>query len=304
MNINNKYKNMMFLDADAGGGDGGGGEAIAGTGEISRGAAAMEPVAKQGTGERPLPAPKAPASSGPNAAPTEGAAPSPEPTPAAGGFDAEKFAKTFADSIAPVLQKGAEPAAPKMTPEEARKLLNTWEPDDDWYAKFGNLETQKDAVAMMRDALIRQADTLAQFRMNDALEKLRGEFMPHIQAMQQWADQQRDDRFVTKYPQLGDEKLRPLVIAVSEDLARQGKKFNSEAEAFAALANGVESVIKVNNPDFKLTEASSNGGGQSQSGQPSRSLPVTSPGASGGTGRQEGGGKKAEPRRGMAIFQS
>jgi hypothetical protein len=95
--------------------------------------------------------------------------------------------------------------------------------------------------------------------------------------------------------------MQPLVKAIAQDFVDRGQTFKSEQELFKALAGGVEAVLKVNNPEFKLETATSTNGSETTKGRNPRSLPVTSPGGSGGTGRREGGPKPEKPR-GMAIF--
>src|SRR5262245_18610370 len=115
-----KY-NMMFFAPDEGGVDGGG--------DTSASAAAFE-APKQTAGEPTPPSP------GPGGAETTPAAETVEPT----GFDAAKFAKEFGDTLGqrlePILRR--PPEQPQMTPEEARRLLRVWEPDDAWYAQYDN----------------------------------------------------------------------------------------------------------------------------------------------------------------------
>jgi hypothetical protein len=295
--MNIKYK-MKFFAPDEGGGEGGGGDAIASSGgEISRGDAAFEPVVKQTTGDKPLPGKKEHAEGVPTheGTPTE---------PSGSGFDASKFAKEFGDTLGttlkPILEKATtEPEVP-MTPEEARRILNVWEPDEQWYAQYDNLETRGDAVQAMRDGLVRQADTIAQFRMREMVDALRQEVMPHLTSATQTANQAREERFKVQFPQLKETALQPLIKAVAQDLVDRQQTFQSEPELFKALAGGVEAVLKVNNPDFKL-ETTNGGGQQIQQGRSGRSLPVTTPGGGGGTGRREGGSKPEKPK-GMAIF--
>jgi len=292
----NTYENkMLFLAPDMGGGEGSpGGDAgsVAGTGEVSRGAEVFEAPPKQTTGDHEPPPSKGtpPMGTPPVSAPSG-------PAPAAGAppFDASKFAQEFGSVIGDAL---ARRDTPPMTQEEARRMLNYWEPDDAWFAQYDNLDTRKDAVFGMRDAMIRQADTLSQMRMKEMINALRDEFMPHIQAAQAMSVKQRDDRFLGAYPQLNNPGLRPLIKAVADDLASQGKRFDSEEEAFTALAGGVEAVIKVNNPDFKL-EAVSNDG--QPTGRTAGRIPTTTPGSGGGTGRREGVAEPPKPR-GLAIF--
>jgi hypothetical protein len=291
---NNKYKSKMFFAPDEGGGEGG--ESVAGTGEMTRGAAAFEPVTKSTTGDKPLPESKP--GEHVEGAGVEGTEPATQ-----SGFDASKFAKEFGDTLGttlkPILEQ-RQVAEPQMTPEEAKKLLNVWEPDEQWYARYDNLESRAEAVSEMRDGLVKQADTIAQFRMREMIDQFKAEVMPHLNTVTQTANQQREERFAGMYPQLKEPALQPLIKAVAQDFVDNGKTFKTEQELFKALAGGVEAVLKVNNPDFKLE--TTNGGGQQQTeGRSNRSLPVTTPGGGGGTGRREGSNKEAKPR-GLAIF--
>lgn len=285
---------MMFLAGETGEGGGGGPASDVG---LTRGAQAFEPTPKTSAGEQPLPTKP---SEGPKGAETPS-----EPEPGAQpAFDPAKFAETFGtklgDVLKPVIEQVQTPAEPQMTPEEARRILNVWEPDDNWYAQYDNLETRKDAVASMRDALITQADTLAQMRMREMIDAFKQEILPGIQNVQQTANQQREERFHSTYPLLAKPELRPLVDAIATDLHSRGQTFKTETEVFKAIANGVEAVLKVNNPEFKL-ETAETGGGQQTNDRGGRQLPVTTPGGGGGTGRRESGQKPAKPR-GIAIF--
>ena len=292
---------MKFFDAESGGGEGGGDAAPSGDAGMSPGMTAFEPVPKTQTTEKELPVTKpskVPAQNEPERA--EGAPP--EETPPASGFDASKFAKEFGATLSETLKPVIERTQPeeKMTPEEARKILNVWEPDDNWYKMYDNLETRADAMNQMRDGLIRQADTLNQLRTREMIDALRQEIMPGLETVSKTANQQREERFKTTYPQLSHDAMQPLIRSIAQDMVDKGKTFTSEAELFKALASGVEAVIKVNNPEFKLT-AAENGSRQETTGRGGRQLPVTTPGGGGGTGRRESSSKGEKPR-GLAIF--
>lgn len=306
----NKYKNMMFFAPDEGGGEGGGGgdrgaaegaAAGAGGGEMTRGEAVFDPIPKTTTGDRPLPGKKTeakPVSSSPEGAETTEAA----PVKPSGEFDASKFAKEFGDTLSSTLKPILERTQPEkeMSQEEARKLLNYWDPDENWYKSFDNLETRNEAIGQMRDALVKQADTLAQFRMREMIDALREEIMPGLKTVSETANAQREERFNTQFPQLAKPELKPLIKSIAQDFVDNKKTFKSEGELFKALANGVEAVFKVSNPDFKL-ETTNNGGDQQSADRGGRQLPVTTPGGGGGTGRRESTTKTDKPR-GLAIF--
>lgn len=286
-----KYK-MMFFQGDAGGAAGGGDGGAAPGGGESLGGAAFVPPAKSGPGDRPLPPdklddkiaghdPQVPAQDEP------------------GQFDPSKFAKEFGQSVAESLKTtvGA-PREPEMSKEEAAKLLNIWNPDDAWYASYDNLETRKTAVEQMRDGLIRQADTIAQLRMQEALDSLREEYAPKLSMIEEQTTRQREERFHGSFPQLKNPGLQPLISAVTEDLVKQGKTFTTEGEMFKAVADGVAAVIKVTNPEFTLETAGST---PANTGRNTNTIPVTTPGAGGGTGRSTGAAKDTA-KRGLSIF--
>lgn len=288
---------MMFFQGDAGGGAGGGeagGGEAAGGGE-SLGGAAFTPPAKMG-GDRPLPPDKLDkkiAGHDPQVPAHD------EPKPP--GFDPSAFAKEFGASVAESLKSTvAAPAAPPMTKEEASRILNVWEPDDNWYTQYDNLQTRKDAIASMRDGLIRQADTIAQLRMQEELSKLREEYAPKLSLIEEHTNQQREGRFHESYPQLKNPGLQPLINAVTEDLVKQGKTFTSESEMFKAVANGVAAVIKVTNPEFNIEETA--GSIPANIGRNNNQIPVTTPGAGGGTGRTTAA-PKGQSKRGLSVFE-
>jgi hypothetical protein len=136
----------MFLEGDDGGGFGGDGGADGG--DVSHGAAVFE-------GE--------PASSG------QGEPQTREPAPSSPTVDARALAHEFGSVIGQHFQPQQAPPR-QITPEEARKLLNVWEPSNEWLAKYDNLETRTSALAELRDGLIRQADTIAQYRMREMMD--------------------------------------------------------------------------------------------------------------------------------------
>jgi hypothetical protein len=280
-----KYR-MMFFEGEGGGG-GGGGESLGGS--------VFTPPAGGDTGGRPLPPDKLDgkiAGHDPQKVAAQG-----EPKPE--GFDPSKFAKEFGQTVAESLKGVAAPAAPPMTKEEASKILNVWNPDDAWYARYDNLETRKDAVAEMRDGLIRQADTIAQLRMQEELQKLRDEYAPQMTMIEEQHNAQREQRFHGTFPQLKNPGLQPLISAVTEDLIKQGKSFTSESEMFKAVADGVAAVIKVTNPEFTLETA---GSSPASDGRNNNQIPVTTPGAGGGTGRSTSA-PKGPTKRGLAVFE-
>jgi hypothetical protein len=278
--MDDKKHRMMFLAEDGGDGSlGGGGEA-----DTSRGTAVFDEPAQ----ERPVQAPE-----GPQTALGE------RSEPQAPVLDARAFANEFGQ----VIGQHFQPPPKEMTVEEAKRLLNVWEPTKEWLAKYDNLETRDQAIAEQRDGLIRQADTIMQYRMREMMAQMQQVYGPVVQHMQQEQARAGEARFKESYPELAHDELRPLMFAVSQNLLAQRVQFRSEEELFHAIASGVEAVIKVSNPEFKLN----NGGGGTPTSIKRKSgpmaaaggIPVTTPGSGGGAGPKGQGPPKP---RGLAIF--
>lgn len=218
--------------------------------------------------------------------------------PAVSQFDPKAIATEFATVLDERDQKRQQAQPKTYTPEEiaeARKALKFWEPDDAFITEFGNLETQKVAFGKLRDGLMAQNMEIVKALLEQERQQWRQQFEPVQKMLSQREEQERESRFYDGYPTLKEPKLKPVLTAVGTQLAQQGA-FNgkTEEEAFAILAQGVESVLQVSNPEFKLSGAS---GGSSSAPRNSNSIPVTSSGNGGGaggvgTGGGDGGGHK------------
>jgi hypothetical protein len=277
------YKNrLMFMEGDAGGGFGGDGGSDAGAGtDVSRGTAVFE-------GES-----------------AEPHAPEPQQerqqVPAAPQVNARELAAEFGQ----VIGQHFQPPRKELSQEEAKRLLNFWEPTKEWLAKYDNIETREQAIAEQRDGLMKQADTIMRYRMGEMQRMMEERYSPVVTYMQQQEAQAGEQRFAQAFPQLNKVELRPLLFSVAQSMLASGAQFRGEPELFTAIARGVESVIKVSNPQFSL-EANGNGGRGvavpqvgKRTGPTAGSIPVTTPGA-GGSGGAKGTGPPKP--RGLAIF--
>jgi hypothetical protein len=272
-----KHK-CLFWDADDGG-DGGG----MATEESSRGLDVFE---GDGPAAKPEAAPEPPEREREARAPT---------------VDAGELAERFGHVIGQHFK-----APPKeITVEEAKRLLNVWEPTKEWLARYDNLETRDQAIAEQRDGLIRQADTIMRYRMNEMQQAMEQRYGPVIGYMQQQEAAAGEHRFSQTFPQLNHQSLRPLLFSVAQSILASGTRFSGERELFTAIARGVESVIKVSNPQFSLESNGTNGQGAAvpqtrKTGHTPGAIPVTTPGSGGGGGGQKGTGPPKP--RGLAIF--
>lgn len=213
-------------------------------------------------------------------------------------------ARALASEFGQVIGQQFRPPPKEMSVEEAKRLLNVWEPSKEWLAKYDNLESREQAIAEMRDGVIRHSDTITQYRMREMMDRIQQAYGPVVEHMQMEQARAGEGRFKEAYPELAVEGVRPLLYAVSQNLLGQGVQFRSEREMFQAIASGVEAVIKVSNPEFKLNGG--NGGGtpttatkRKQGPAAVGGIPVTTPGSGGGGGSKATGPPKP---RGLAIF--
>lgn len=181
-----------------------------------------------------------------------------ETTPAAApAFDAAAMASAFAGALK---ESGYVPPQPQqqkvLTPEEAKKLLNVWEPDDAFVQEFGNLDTQKAAFGKMRDFFIKQADTITQLRMQEFQQQMESRYAPVQQYVTEQQAVSRETRFNTSFPDLAKPELKPLLGSVIQGLAAQGALDpKDEGKTFKTIASAMEKVIQTQNPNFKLSPA-------------------------------------------------
>lgn len=211
----------------------------------------------------------------------DGAAPPSKPF-----VDADELAAKFAQHLGQHFKPPQidEPKQ-KLSPEEARKLLNVWEPDDKWYQDFDNLDTRKAAVGAMRDGMFKQFDTIMQARIKEAVEQLGGRLAPIETHYNRAESEAMRGRFSKSYPELAGEELFPIIQAVGQQLQASGARFKTEKEMFDAVATGVAATVQKFNPGFKL------GGTPKTKPGSGRSMSTTSSGGGGGGG---GGGGSSD----------
>ena len=270
--IKTKY-NKMFLAPE---GDEGGG------GEVSRGVAA--------TGE--------------GVPPSEPAAGGDSPAAPAGMVNAKELAAELGDVLrgfskepqTPTQQKEVAKALEELTPEERTKMFKVLSIDENYLRDFDNLDTKKSALEKLRDSILESTDGMTQYRLNGIMKQIEELVSPALSFVTEQKEQQLAADMVKSYPGLGDEKLEPVVEAVKLNLSKQGKRFDTAKELYAAIAKGVEEVIQVHNPQFKIS-AGSNPAARKPSG---RSIPVTSTGSDSGAASD---GNTPPTKRGVAVFQ-
>lgn len=221
-------------------------------------------------------------------------------TPPTTTVDAAALAKEFGTVLSEHFKK-EEPPTKKiddLTPEEAKKLLNVWEPTKEWQTKFDNLETREAALAEMRDGVVKHTDTITQYRVREAMTGMNAKIDPVLAFIQSQQNEQAETRLKTRFPDLAKPGMDDLISAVSAGLIKQGKKYEKEDDLFGDIAKGVEKVIQIHDPKFKLSTGSNPE--IKPKTKPANAIPVTTSGSGGGTGG--GGGEGPAKPRGIAIF--
>ena len=223
-------------------------------------------------------------------------------TPPTTTVDAKELAKEFGDVLSEHFKPTTkeEPKVDKLTTEEAEKLLNVWKPTKEWIAKFGNLETQEEALKEMRDGMVKHTDTISQYRLRELQTEMEKKYEPVLTYMAEVKERETKERFDKAYPQLSDPALGGLLESVTTKLKEAGKKYSDEKLLFDDIAKGVEAVIKVTSPEFKLSAGSTPAEKKPRS-QTSGGIPVTTPGAGGGSAAKTTATSKP---RGLAIWDS
>jgi len=180
------------------------------------------------------------------------------------------------DILSRVIPAGGAPETKQpekqYTPEEIEKILNVWKPDASFLKKMGFAEPtaeQLAAIHEMRDALVRQANTMSEARIQQLLTEREAE----IQELRSYVSEQRAEAttkaFYTANPEL--EQYEEVVEAVSAKLESQGFKAPTQTKVFEEIAKNTHEVLKRMNVKVDKTKpakpagtrmASLAGGGQ------------------------------------------
>jgi hypothetical protein len=220
------------------------------------------------------------------AQPGEGNPPS-NAAPAVPSFDPRAIAQELGNVLTEH-QKQNESQRPK-TPEEIvalKKELRIWDPTDEWLTKFDNMDTRKAAITEMRDGLFGQAFEAARRYYAEREEAILSRMSPLEQHYQKAANEQIMSGIYQGAPEL--KQYQPVVDRVIAHLQISGQRFNSVADLTTAIRKGVEEVVAIGTPGFKLSpEQTTNKPG---------SIPATSSGSGGGGGRQTNSASAGKPR--------
>lgn len=213
-------------------------------------------------------------------------------------FTPDDLASAIAKAF-PQVQGGGQPQQTKqLTPEELRKQLKYWEPDDNWFKDFGDLDKQKDAVLGMRDGIFAHAFEVAKAMIQQEM----GPLKQQLGGFQSWQQEQQNAKLVegfnTSFKQLATPELAQLREMVTAHLVQQGATFKTTGEMYKAIADNMSAVIKQHKPDFVLDTSS--GGSTPPKANPNAIKPAPKRGGGGG-GSNGGGGEGDRSGRPLAV---
>ncbi len=181
---------------------------------------------------------------------------------ASSGLSKDDVSEILKGAFAQMPQQTAAPSTtpePQMSQEDFEKAFNVYKASPELLAQLRSEDPKiaLQAVHALRDGIIRQAMTMAEYRVQQHLEKLLGEHVAPLQSYvtEQQATSFRND-FFKKNPEL--EKYESLVDAVSVKLEKSGWKGKTRDEVFKKYAEETNTIVK------QLLAAGGQNGGQAQ----------------------------------------
>lgn len=135
-------------------------------------------------------------------------------------------------------------AAPQLSQEDYNRMFNVWQPDAGLVAQLRDEDPAKAIQAMvaLRDGLVRQALTMADFRIRQMVDGMQKD---HIAPMQQFMEEAREEKYRNEFFDKHAD-LRPyeeIADAVSAKLIGNGLK-GTKDHVFSEIAKATRAVVK------------------------------------------------------------
>ena len=218
-------------------------------------------------------------------------------------------------NVLPAATRQAQPAtavaAPReLTPEEFDRTFNVFKPSDRLLADMRSDDPAKALAAIyeLRDGLIRQSMTMAEYRIKQYIDNLSSEFKASVEPLQTYVSESqarsfRDD-FFKEHPDL--EPYETIVDAISTKLSAVGYQGKSRKEVMDRFATDTQTVV---DSLLKAGKVATNGnGGAAETGSKTTAtsrggkMAALSGGGQGGGSRPTAGAGAVKGPAGIEIF--
>ena len=209
-------------------------------------------------------------------------------------FDSAAIGKSIAAELVPALQPVEQPkTVDDLTDAEKAEMLNRMQFNEDFvqqmfgtYDEPAEKEQQIQALNQLRQGVVNEAATIAQYLVQQQQEKLASQLAPILQGYQEQQATETEKSFYNKYAALDNEQYRQLTKVSATNVQQSGKQFASAEDYYQEIAAQSEELIKQTVPTFSLSSAST----------PTKTTQTTTPatqqiggqGGSGGAPRTQG----------------
>jgi len=236
--------------------------------------------------------------------PTEGQQPAAEPAQTPDGQQqappnqmhlSEESINQLANKLQPQQQAQPQQQQP-LTQEEFDKTFNIVRPTkDQWEALRGEDEAAAlSALTNMLHGTSKQAVTLAQYALQQEVQKLTQQFAPALQYAQAQEMERMKGEFFEQYPDL--KGYEPLLTEIRDRLVAQGTQFPDKATAFKTVAEEAKKVLA------KLPGAQAAGQPGAQPQQRAGTMPALSGKGNVGAGDRPPSGSNSKEARVKSLF--
>ena len=179
-------------------------------------------------------------------------------------FDPTAIGMSIAAELAPALQPAEQPkTVDDLTESEKAEMLNRMQFNEDFvqqmfgtYDEPAEKEQQLQALDALRQGVVNEAATIAQYLVQQQQEQLTQQLAPILQTYQQQQSVQSEKSFYDNYKALDNDNYRELTKMVATNVQKSGKEFASAEEYYQEIAAQSEAMIKQTVPTFSLNGAS------------------------------------------------
>lgn len=179
-------------------------------------------------------------------------------------FDPTAIGKSIAAELKPALQPAEQPKTiDDLTDDEKAQMLNRMQFDDEFaqnlfgsYDEPAERETQLKALDALRQGVVNEAATIAQFLVQQQQEQLAQQLAPILNGYQQQQSDETEKQFYDTYKLLDSDNYRPLTKMVATNVQQSGKEFATTEAYYQEIAAQTETLIKQTVPTFSLNGAS------------------------------------------------